>query len=110
MTITVQASEVAECFRCGERKPTSSFYADGSKASGRKSICKACDRAKAAAYYAENSERVISRTIARYREVHDSPDVRLCARCGEPATSQRHKYCDGCREEAGEERFSRGRS
>ncbi len=64
MTITVQASEVAECYRCGERKPTSSFYADKSKASGRKSICKACDRAKARSYYAENAPRVIARVIA----------------------------------------------
>ncbi len=49
------------CFRCGERKPAGEFYADRSKASGRKSICKACDRAKGRAYYAQNAERVIAR-------------------------------------------------
>jgi hypothetical protein len=52
------------CFRCGERKPADAFYADKSKASGRKSICKACDRAKARDYYAENAQRVIARVVA----------------------------------------------
>jgi len=52
------------CSRCGEIRDESDFARDSWKASGRKSICKACDRAKAKAYYAQNRERVLARVLA----------------------------------------------
>lgn len=43
--------ETATCSKCGETKPTWEFYDDPSKASGRRSSCRACDlRAKAESY------------------------------------------------------------
>lgn len=43
-------AETARCYRCKGEKPRDDFYRE-TKASGFKSICKACDRAKSAAYY-----------------------------------------------------------
>jgi hypothetical protein len=40
------------CYACGEDLPFEAFAVDRSKASGRKSICRRCDREKARAYYA----------------------------------------------------------
>lgn len=45
------------CSKCRTRLPLSEFAADGSKKLGVKSLCKACDRAKAKAYYAANREK-----------------------------------------------------
>jgi hypothetical protein len=56
------------CPKCGEFRKTDDFARDRSKASGRTSICKACDRAKAKAYYAANRERVIARVSAGNRQ------------------------------------------
>ncbi|HEX5374632.1 MAG TPA: hypothetical protein VFW48_00575 [Solirubrobacterales bacterium] len=55
------AAGKARCYRCGESKPVSEFAKDRSKASGYKSICKDCDRAKSRRYYTENGERVRAR-------------------------------------------------
>jgi hypothetical protein len=41
------------CPRCDETKPETGFAKDATKASGRKSHCKACDREKARRYYRE---------------------------------------------------------
>ncbi len=59
-------AEEAHCYRCGPR-PVAEFARDRSKASGRKSICKSCDAAKSASYYAKNSARVIARVSAYKR-------------------------------------------
>jgi hypothetical protein len=64
------------CYRCGETKPVEEFARDRSKASGRKSLCKACDNAKSKDYYAANRERVIERnTAARSRRAFFSRRV-----------------------------------
>lgn len=44
------------CTGCSEHKDESEFARDKSKKSGRKSRCKACDRAKSARYYRTNIE------------------------------------------------------
>ena len=53
------------CYRCRRFLPVEAFAADKSKASGRKSICRACDRAKSRAYYVANRERKIAAVKAR---------------------------------------------
>jgi hypothetical protein len=55
------------CPRCGEFRKTDEFAPDPSKASGRKSHCKACDAAKSRRYYEANRQRVIARVSARNR-------------------------------------------
>jgi hypothetical protein len=55
---------VARCYACGEDKPVGEFSPDSSKASGRSSIRRACDRAKSKRYYRDNRERVLARVKA----------------------------------------------
>jgi len=55
---------VTPCYRCGEPKPADAFYPDTTKASGYKSICMECDRARGRAYYAEHGEQVKGRVSA----------------------------------------------
>jgi hypothetical protein len=53
--VELRASEIPplrRCYRCRELLPADAFAIDRSKASGRKSICKACDRANAQTSYA----------------------------------------------------------
>ncbi|MGH2610649.1 MAG: hypothetical protein ACRDHF_16325 [Tepidiformaceae bacterium] len=59
--------------------PASSFAADRSKAGGRKSICRECDREKSKRYYHANRDRIL-RQYADQREAErggysDSPEV-----------------------------------
>jgi hypothetical protein len=56
------------CPVCGVHKPPEDFYIDRSKASGRRSPCKACDLKKSRAHYQRNRERVIARVKARQAE------------------------------------------
>lgn len=63
-----RAPEVARCYRCTTAKPVTEFAIDRSKGSGRKSICRSCDRAKAKRYYEQNGERVRARVNARNAE------------------------------------------
>jgi hypothetical protein len=53
------------CRKCDEVKELSEFARDRSKAFGRKSVCKACDRAKAQRYYVTNREAILARARAR---------------------------------------------
>jgi hypothetical protein len=46
---------------CDREKSADEFAVDRLKPSGRKSICKVCDREKSRAYYQRNRERVIAR-------------------------------------------------
>ncbi len=50
-----QPTEIT-CYACRELKPADEFAIDRDKAGGRKSICRPCDRAKAAAYYARKKQ------------------------------------------------------
>jgi hypothetical protein len=53
------------CAGCETRKPVDDFAVDRSKPSGRKSVCKACDREKSREYYARvGRERYRARRLA----------------------------------------------
>ncbi len=88
MSSGIEASGLAACSRCGETKPVEAFYADRSRALGRKSICKPCDLEKSRDYYAATRVEQLRRHAERAPQ-------RLC-KCGEPAVSQRHWYCVRC--------------
>lgn len=47
-----KGSKLKRCYRCKQEHPETDFAPDSSKAGGRKSICRACDRQKARDYYA----------------------------------------------------------
>jgi hypothetical protein len=92
----VSVAEPATCYRCGTERPLDEFARDASKASGRKGLCKSCDNAKSADYYARNRDRVIARVSAR----RGSPRLATCASCGDPftRTNGRQRYCEpACR-------------
>ena len=62
------------CTKCGDELPIEEFARDRTRASGRKSLCKACDRAKSKAYYEANRERklgYLARRNAALREARD---------------------------------------
>jgi hypothetical protein len=77
---------------------------DRSKASGRSSLCRECDRIRAREYYAANRERVLA--DAAKRRV---PKPRFCS-CGEPAWIPKSPYCLTHRREAAERRRHRTRA
>ena len=78
---------------------------------GRRKQCKVCDRARAKDLFSRNLEREREIDRERYRrnvggrrdyqlarnKANSSPRMCAGADCGEPAISQRHKYCDACR-------------
>ncbi len=54
------------CSQCGQEKPLSEFHKDARR--GYKPACKVCKKAMAAAYYAENVERLRAEQAQKYRE------------------------------------------
>ncbi len=50
----ISLPDVVRCPRCRELKARDGFYPDRSKASGFKSLCKECDKAKARRYYEQS--------------------------------------------------------
>lgn len=89
------------CPKCGEHKPTTEYSSDRTKASGRRSLCKPCDNAKARAYYLDNREARLARAKAQYTP--PVPRKLECCDCGiamlvAPA-AHRRKRCDPCRAE-----------
>jgi hypothetical protein len=89
----VNVAEIATCYACGESKPLDEFYPDASKAAGRMSRCRACDREKARRYYRQHREEVLARREpAPLREA-------VCAGCGERFMAKgRQRYCEpSCR-------------
>jgi hypothetical protein len=48
------------CAQCGLVKHVEDFALDRAKRSGRKSLCRVCDRVKARRYYAANREAVLA--------------------------------------------------
>ena len=87
------AVEVARCYACVEDRPLGEFSRDRSKASGRASICRACDALKGRRYYQANRDKVLAR-----REPAP-PREAVCAGCGEQfMATGRQVYCKpGCR-------------
>jgi hypothetical protein len=63
---------VTRCPRCERVLPRSEFARDRSKASGRKSWCKTCDKAKSRRYYAANRERVLAKRAKRNAELREA--------------------------------------
>ena len=59
------------CYICKQILEVEDFAVDASKASGRKSICRACDRAKSRAYYLANRERKLAAANERARRLRD---------------------------------------
>lgn len=53
------------CPRCETELPIDAFALDQSKARGRKSHCKACDRLKSRRYYTANREAKLAKANAR---------------------------------------------
>jgi hypothetical protein len=88
------------CPRCNRDLPVDAFARDGSKASGRKSHCRECDNDKSRRYYERNRRKKIEAVQRRYRiNRGESPPIpRRCKRCPKLATTNRHWYCDECRE------------
>jgi hypothetical protein len=56
------------CGGCGIFRDLEDFAVDRSKASGRKSRCRECDRERSRRYYAANREAVIRRVSAAQRK------------------------------------------
>jgi hypothetical protein len=69
------------CYACRRSLPAIGFAVDRAKASGRKSICRACDRAKSAAYYVAHLET----KRAKARERARAP---AAAKRGEPMSTE----------------------
>lgn len=61
--------ETKRCPRCKTVKPLAEFAVDNSKRTGRKSLCKECDKAKAASYYAKNPEKKAAYYQAEREEI-----------------------------------------
>ena len=55
---------VKRCGRCGLVKHVEDFALDRGKPSGRKSLCRVCDRVKARRYYAAHRDAVLARQAA----------------------------------------------
>ena len=56
------------CTKCGETKPLDDFHRDKTKAGGRKSNCKECERERKRRFYEENREKVLERKRRFYEE------------------------------------------
>jgi hypothetical protein len=76
------------CPRCGVERQLAEFARDGSKVSGRKSFCKACDREKAKRYYEANRERKLARAAERNAARREA-EGRRPRRSGRPRHARR---------------------
>ena len=59
--------EQVRCTKCREDLPISEFAADRSKALGRRSWCKPCERENSRRYYVEHRAAVIARVSAQQK-------------------------------------------
>lgn len=84
-----------KCPKCGEDRGEADFARDASKASGRKSYCRACDREKGKSYYALHRDRVLARVKEQKRRERIT-NPRSCERCGRAHPGQ-GKFCEVCR-------------
>jgi hypothetical protein len=76
-----------KCTKCGDELRVEEFARDKTKASGRKSICKACDREKSRRYYEANRERKLAYMAERneaLREAREATGWRGRRRSGRP--------------------------
>lgn len=54
------------CLKCGLSKPLTEYHRDSNAASGVTTYCKECNKAKARAWYAENTDRARATNRARW--------------------------------------------
>ncbi|MBW2595146.1 MAG: hypothetical protein JRC93_04090 [Deltaproteobacteria bacterium] len=54
------------CCRCGKDKPLGEFYREKRAVDGLRYQCRACDKARDAAYYAANREKHLAASAANY--------------------------------------------
>lgn len=104
---------LATCSTCAETKPTTEFYADKSKANGRTSDCKPCNRQRSRERYRRNNpgaqpatrqpetaEERQARTRRLAREQQARRRARLRAQGlnqqGEPLALNTTRECSGC--------------
>lgn len=78
---------LARCFVCKRVLRLEEFPVDRSRANGRLGRCSDCDNAKSRTFYALKGRPGIGKQ-------------RMCAMCGDAASSQKAYYCDGCRRRA----------
>lgn len=57
---------IKRCATCKEEKPVEEFCNDKGRADGKAIRCKACAKAKAAAYYLRNQEK-IKKQVSEYK-------------------------------------------
>jgi len=84
------------CPGCGESRLVEVFARDSSRASGRKSRCKVCDRARARAFYVANRERVLERAAAKRGRAR-SPVSSSCSECGVALEGRQRVTCGSSR-------------
>jgi protein-arginine kinase activator protein McsA len=72
----------AQCYACHEELPVKAFARDETKASGRSSICKPCDREKSRRYYREHREEKLAKVKARAKTRPAPRYVAECRTCG----------------------------
>ena len=82
--------DLRRCYGCGRSLPAIGFSPDPSKGSGRKSICRACDREKARAHYRAHSDarRVKARERAAARRAQERRSTEVSERNSNPKGSQ----------------------
>ena len=69
------ASPPKSCTKCGEDLRIEEFARDKTKANGRKSICKACDREKSRRYYEANRERKLASMAKRRAALREAREA-----------------------------------
>lgn len=77
------------CSGCSRGVRFDELAADRSKRSGRKGICKVCDRGKWRAYYWANRKRVLDRAAAR----RPPAKRRSCSECGGELSGRQRVVC-----------------
>jgi hypothetical protein len=68
-----------KCYACAEVLPAEMFARDRAKASGRVSICRACDREKSRRYYLAHRDE----KLAKAKAERVPPPMVECRTCGE---------------------------
>lgn len=101
-------SELKRCSMCREVMDFSNFGIDQARTDGLNHRCRTCEsfrgkkyydkggRERQRAYYEAHRDTIKAYQRA-YHEACGRPALRMCRKCGNPATSSRHHLCDGCR-------------